>query len=785
MFRRLSFVAFGMILLATGLVPTASPQSPSDPDEQVVKAAGLATDTAALLKFFHQHSPCDEDRKVIEALIRQLDSDAYAERQQASDELLAWGPAAVPLLKAVLLGDPPLELRRRAQDLVRKIETAVSGDAVAAAARLLAARQAEGALAALLAYLPVIDEAWLEDEILTSLGRLGIKQGEADAKLLAAVQDPVAARRAGVLYLLGRRADVAQRGLIRSCLEDADPLVRERAAQGMVGKRAWQAILDGGAADEAALKSQGVALTDEALLEFLQQRTPDAAEQQRLAQLVGELGSLDYEERERATEALAKAGTAALASLKPALAAPDAEVAHRARHCIEAIRRGTGPAPAAAVVRRLARPGQAKDPGAAVRGLLAFAPFVEDEAVEEDVLIALALLSLRQVKVEPALVEALADPLPARRAAAAHVLGHVGTAEDLGGVRKLLADASSAVQLRAAQGLLAARDKVAVPKLIALLGELPAASRWRVEEVLNRLAGEQAPADTTGAGLTPQGRQGMVQAWQKWWQEQQGAVDLARAAEADGFLGLVTVCEYDSGAAGKLSGAVWEASRNGPARFKIGALAGPMDAQVLSGGWVLIAENGASRVTERDHDGTVRWEYRIVGGNPIACQRLPDGNTFIAMYNQLLEVRPDHSEVYRYSPGPQFYVFGARKTRAGTVICITAQGALLEVDPARNKQLRTINIGQPGGGWCGVEPLPNGNFLVATMNDSTVREVDGKGATVWSFSGIPGVFRATRLPNGHTVVVSMTTREVAEVDRAGTVRWRHVCQGRPWNVHWR
>ncbi len=211
-----------------------------------------------------------------------------------------------------------------------------------------------------------------------------------------------------------------------------------------------------------------------------------------------------------------------------------------------------------------------------------------------------------------------------------------------------------------------------------------------------------------------------------------------------------------------------------------------MDAQVLGNGHILVAENGANRVTERDRNGNVKWEYVIQGGNPICCQRLPNGNTFIAMYNQLIEVRPDKTEVYRYVPGPQFYIFGARKTRTGTVACVTAQGVLLEVDPVHNKTVRSVTMGPRIGGWAGIEPLPNGNFLVATMNNNMIREVDGKGTTVWSVtSPIPGVFRATRLPNGNHLVVSMSTREVAELDRTGAVRWRHTCQGRPWNVHYR
>jgi len=82
------------------------------------------------------------------------------------------------------------------------------------------------------------------------------------------------------------------------------------------------------------------------------------------------------------------------------------------------------------------------------------------------------------------------------------------------------------------------------------------------------------------------------------------------------------------------------------------------------------------------------------------------------------------------------------------------------------------------------EALPTGRYLVATMNNSLVREIDVQGKTLWQAS-FPGVFRATRLPNGHTLVASMTTKKVAELDRNGQVRWEKTCEGRPWGVHWR
>ncbi len=758
-------------------------QGPDDPDEQALKTAGIGTDTAALLRLLGQRTLQDADRAFFEKQIRLLDSDSFEDRELAQDELTRRGPLALPFLRTALNGQPSLELRRRAETLIRKIETSPSRDAPVAAARLLAARSADGAIEALLRYLPNVDEGWMEEEVLTSLGRLSIKQGVPDAKLLAALKDPLPQRRGAVLYLLGRRGQVAQRTTVRALLIDSDPLVRQRAAQGLLGKMPLQAQVDAGTADEATLKNAGVAMTESVLVDFLHKRTPDTAEQARLAGQVTQLGSLEFEDRYFAADALVKAGTPALAFLRPALLDRDAEVARRARRCIDEIQRGPGPAVPSAVIRRLAWPGVVKDVPAALHALLDFVPFAEDESVEEEVLTALTLLGVRQPKVDPVLPTALDDPLPARRRGGLrvgmHRYGRIHGAGAEAAGRRVAAGAAAP-----AQGLLAARDKTAVLPLIGLLGELPPTDVWRIEEMLNRLAGDQAPA--VAAGVTAASRQKAVAAWQTWWRDCAAGIDLACLTEGEAFRGLVTVCEYDSGVAGRFTGQAWEAPRNGTPRFTVGNLVGPMDAQVLPNGRILVAENGANRVSERDRDGNVKWELTIQGGNPICCQRLPNGNTFIALYNQLLEVRPDKSEVYRFMPGPQFYIFGARKTRSGTVACITAQGTILEIDPLRQSTLRTINLGQPVGGWAGIDVLPNGHFLVATMNNNSLREVDLKGTTTWSLtSPIPGVFRATRLPNGNHLVVSMSTREVAELDRTGAVRWRHTCQGRPWSVHYR
>jgi putative pyrroloquinoline-quinone binding quinoprotein len=102
----------------------------------------------------------------------------------------------------------------------------------------------------------------------------------------------------------------------------------------------------------------------------------------------------------------------------------------------------------------------------------------------------------------------------------------------------------------------------------------------------------------------------------------------------------------------------------------------------------------------------------------------------------------------------------------------------MELD-GHGKQLREVQLQH--NGWCGVEGLPNGRYLVAMMSNGTVQEVDQTGKSHWS-APFQGVFRAHRLPSGNTVVASMTTRKIAELDRTGRVLWERTCDGRPWMV---
>jgi hypothetical protein len=127
--------------------------------------------------------------------------------------------------------------------------------------------------------------------------------------------------------------------------------------------------------------------------------------------------------------------------------------------------------------------------------------------------------------VEDSLATVLTDKTPAKRAAAALVVGRSGTAEQRKAVQRLLTDASLEVRIAAAQGLAAARDKSVAPALAVLLTEAPPPIAQQAEDLLQRMAGDKAPTVTWEDAK----RQPCRDAWEAWWKSEGEKLDLAKA----------------------------------------------------------------------------------------------------------------------------------------------------------------------------------------------------------------------------------------------------------------
>jgi HEAT repeat protein len=273
---------------------------------------------------------------------------------------------------------------------------------------------------------------------------------------------------------------------------------------------------DGNLADEMRLQAAGLSTDGAGLLAFFRQRTRGEATPQRLAALVERLGAKAPAQRQQAAADLVAIGPPAIPLLRQAVKDPDLpEAAARARACLQALEKDS-PGISAAAARLLAR----RRPAGAAEALLAYLPAAEDETVLEEVRTALVSLAYDRGQPDPALLRALEDPVPLRRASAIMALCHSGTAEPRAALRKLLQDPTPSVRLRASLALAHARDAKAVSTLIALLADLPPEQGREALDFLSELAAEQSPKEALGDDELS--RQKCRDAWATWWLASEG-----------------------------------------------------------------------------------------------------------------------------------------------------------------------------------------------------------------------------------------------------------------------
>src|SRR5262249_37757880 len=136
------------------------------------------------------------------------------------------------------------------------------------------------------------------------------------------------------------------------------------------------------------------------------------------------------------------------------------------------------------------------------------------------------------------------------------------------------------------------------------------------------------------------------------------------------------------------TGRVLELDLHGRLCWQIEGLLNPVDAQVLPGGRVLIAEQGANRVTERDIKGTIPWQRAFT--QPVGCQRLPNGNTLLVGRGQLLEIDKAGKEVRTHSQ-PQQDVLAARRLADGQTVLVL-NGMMAKRLDAAGKEIKTVRL---------------------------------------------------------------------------------------------
>src|SRR5438552_2890719 len=93
------------LLFAALLLLTASPvfaQAPTpNEDERLLASADVGTSASKLLEFLRRRATGKADRETLLKLVKQLSVETPAEVSKAMGELIAFGPAAVPVLREV------------------------------------------------------------------------------------------------------------------------------------------------------------------------------------------------------------------------------------------------------------------------------------------------------------------------------------------------------------------------------------------------------------------------------------------------------------------------------------------------------------------------------------------------------------------------------------------------------------------------------------------------------------------------------------------------------------
>lgn len=793
-----------MSSLACVLVGAAAPGADDEgllSEEQTLRAAGLTTDGPALLDFFRKRAAVTVEQEKLRALVRQLGDASPAVADRAAGELVAFGPPAVPWLRQALREADDTQRAARARRCLGFLESGEATPLTAAAARVLAARRPPGAAEVLLAYLPFADDEAVIDEVRQALSAVVLRDGKPEPAVLQALEGNSSLRRSVAAEALCQAGAETARPALSRLLKDSRPGVRLRVAlaladlrepaavaalidllaelpgdqarpaeeylTALAGEQAPKVTLGADAESRQKCRDAWAAWwkgTENAnLLDELRKRTlPDEVRARALV-LIGQLGEDSFDLRKKASTGLVEMGPAIAPLLRQAVADPDVEVARRIQDCLEAVEKNRPPALSPVVIRLAAL----RRPAGTVETLLAYIPSAENETVAGEVQSALTALALLDGKPDPVLARALGDKVGVRRAAAAAALCRSGSVDMQPAVRKLLNDPEPVARLRVAQALVAVRDKEAVPVLVELLASSHSVAQ-QSQAVLQGLAGERGPK--TALGRDAAGRQLCRDAWAAWWREHGSSIELAaRPSLPARQLGYTVIALIENGQ-------VIEIDREGKVRWQLAGLQYPADVQVLPGDRVLIAEYHVNRVTERNLKNEVLWEKRV-NGSAVNCQRLPNGNTFIASRMQLMEVDPAGKEVFVHNR-PNGDIQAARRLRDGQIVCALSNGNCMRLDAA-GKEVKTFPIGQVHLG--SLEVLPNGRVLVPLVSNNKVVEYDAEGKIVWE-AAVTQPLGAVRLPNGNTLVSSYANLLILELDRAGRTVWEHKTSGRPARV---
>lgn len=213
--------------------PPPVKQVPGEDEVRILKNVGLPTDGNSLLEYLRKQTYPEADEKKMEVLLRDLGDDDFKTRESASAQLIGLGKSAIVGLKQAEKDNDP-EVRRRAEDLRKKLEAKVEPAIQVATARLIAIQKPEKSAEVLIGFLPFAADLSVTDEVCKALGSVAVTAKGADPAVVKALDEKSTIKRAAAGEALARAKAKDHLPAVRALLKDPEPAVRVRTGVALV-----------------------------------------------------------------------------------------------------------------------------------------------------------------------------------------------------------------------------------------------------------------------------------------------------------------------------------------------------------------------------------------------------------------------------------------------------------------------------------------------------------------------------------------------------------------------
>jgi HEAT repeat protein len=591
---------------------------------------------------------------------------------------------------------------------------------------------------------------------------------------------------AGVLVFgagLASRADDPPAAKPRVLIQRALPAAAPKAAD----------PTDSAALDRKALEAVGLKPDDTAgILKYLKERTLNDVDSTKIESIIQRFANEDFEERVKASVEIEQVGGRAVDTLRKASKDDKnpPEVVFRSKLALKRIEKVNQEDVATAAIRALAGAKHKE----IVPVLLGYLPQTASPQVIDQIQATLIANADSEGRPDPALFQALKDPNPLRRTAAAVAL--VEGAKFAADVRAreitpvildvLKTEKDPNFRFAVVRSfLLAGTEKQSIGMLIDMLPDLNRRQIWQAEDFLVQLAGKDAPK--VRCLKTRDSQVKASKAWAEWWAKAEASTKFEPGTikpRIQGKFYLVTL-DYRFGQNGMIA----EYGTDEKERWKLSGIGMPMDVVFTANDRLVVVDSNQNAIVERDLNGKVlstkRFEFDNPGGGgkinaqPKGIQALKDGGLLVFGGNCVVTYTKDGKEDVKYVR-PNVANFGnqdvcaACKLSTGEIVVSVLNNGPMGQAPqlifldAKGKEIkdRTIKTGQ-GNNYMGsiIEHEP-GKVLLTEMNQLV--EYDLKtGKAGWK-KQINQPRSVQRLPNGNTLYVDFNQYPPRIVEQTDT-----------------